>query len=161
MKKIFLAILFTVLLIPSMAFAGVDPIIKSDTRTFNPMTGVYDLKGNVFVQFPVHETNMTITGNATQVYMYAMEVHGQGDIHLEFDNLTFNCDKVDVFHSSNSAYVYGNCSFIDQGTTITADNGSYNWKTKQAAFSGNVKVNGIPHDGDVAYNVETKQLIEP
>ncbi len=160
MKKIFLAILFAIMLIPSMVMAA-EPEISSDSRTFNPMTGVYDLRGNVRVVLNINDTDMKITGDATQVYIYAMEVHGQGNITMVFNDMNFNCDKVDVFHSSRSAYVYGNCTFIDGATTITADQGSYNWKTKQAAFSGNVKVNGTPHDGDVAYNVITKTIIEP
>ena len=155
MKKLLLAIVM--LLIPSLCFA--DPVITSDSRTFNPMTGVYDLQGNVFVQFPVHDTTLTITGDSTKVYMYAMEVHGNGNIRLSFGDMHFNCDKVDVYHSNRTAYVTGNLHFNDNATTITADSGSYNWSTKVAAFHGNVKVNGTPHDGDVAYNVVEKRIV--
>ena len=155
MKKLLLAIVM--LLIPSLCFA--DPVITSDSRTFNPMTGVYDLQGNVFVQFPVHDTTLTITGDSTKVYMYAMEVHGNGNIRLSFGDMHFNCDKVDVYHSNRTAYVTGKLHFNDNATTITADSGSYNWSTKVAAFHGNVKVNGTPHDGDVAYNVVEKRIV--
>ena len=90
-----------------------------------------------------------------------MEVHGQGNITLSFGEMSFNCDKVDVYHSDRAAYVAGNCNFKDGSTTITADLGSYCWKTKLAAFSGKVKVNGKSHKGDIAYNVITKQFIKP
>ena len=155
MKKLLLAIVM--LLIPSLCFA--DPVITSDSRTFNPMTGVYDLQGNVFVQFPVHDTTLTITGDSTKVYMYAMEVHGNGNIRLSFGDMHFNCDKVDVYHSNRTAYVTGKLHFNDNATTITADSGSYNWSTKVAAFHGNVNVNGTPHDGDIAYNVVEKRIL--
>lgn len=155
MKKLLLAIVM--LLIPSLCFA--DPVITSDSRTFNPMTGVYDLQGNVFVQFPVHDTTLTITGDSTKVYMYAMEVHGNGNIRLSFGDMHFNCDKVDVYHSNRTAYVTGKLHFNDNATTITADSGSYNWSTKVAAFHGNVNVNGTPHDGDIAYNVVEKRIV--
>lgn len=157
MKKLLLTIVMLLMLVPSLCFA--DPVITSDSRTFNPMTGVYDLQGNVFVQFPVHDTTLTITGNSTKVYMYAMEVHGNGNITLSFGDMHFNCDKVDVYHSNRTAYVDGNLHFNDSANTITADSGSYNWSTKVAAFHGNVVVNGTPHDGDIAYNVIQKQIV--
>ena len=103
MKKLLLILTMLVMMLPSMCFA--DPVIKSDSRTFNPLTGVYDLQGNVFVQFPAHDTTLTITGDATKVYLYAMEVHGQGNIHLSFGDMSFACDKVDVYHSDRTAYV--------------------------------------------------------
>ena len=158
MKKLILAIAMLLMLLPALCFAQ-DPVITSDSRTFNPMTGVYDLRGNVFVQFPAHDSTLTITGDSTQVHMYSMEVHGQGNIKLSLGDLHFNCDKVDVYHSNSTAYVTGNINFQEDGTTITADSGSYSWKTKVAAFHGNVKVNGTAHDGDVAYNVEQKKIV--
>ena len=148
------------LMLPSLCLA-VEPTIKSDTRTFNPLKGIYDLQGHVFVQFPAHDTLLTITGDNTRVHLYQMEVHGQGNITLSFGEMCFNCDKVDVYHSDRAAYVAGNCNFKDGSTTITADLGSYCWKTKLAAFSGKVKVNGKSHKGDIAYNVITKQFIKP
>ena len=48
MKKLLLVITMLLMLLPSLCFA--DPVIKSDSRTFNPIKGVYDLEGNVFVQ---------------------------------------------------------------------------------------------------------------
>ena len=100
MKKLLLILTMLVMMLPSMCFA--DPVIKSDSRTFNPLTGVYDLQGNVFVQFPAHDTTLTITGDATKVYLYAMEVHGQGNIRLSFGDMSFACDKVDVYHSGRT-----------------------------------------------------------
>ena len=65
MKKLLLILTMLVMMLPSMCFA--DPVIKSDSRTFNPLTGVYDLQGNVFVQFPAHDTTLTITGPAKHI----------------------------------------------------------------------------------------------
>ena len=158
MKKLLLLIMVIVMFIPSLCLAA-EPIIKSDTRTFNPFTGVYDLKGNVHVQIPTNDTMLTITGDQTMVSLYKMEVHGQGNITLAYDDLKFHCDKVDVYHKDRTAYVTGNCSFVNGATSISADQGSFNWKTKLANFQGNVKVNGVPQKEAVTYNVLTKSFV--
>ena len=159
MKKIILALFMLLMLLPSMCGA-VEPTIKSDKRTFNPLTGVYDLQGHVFVQFPAQDTMLTITGDNTKVYLYNMEVHGQGNITLSFGKMSFQCDKVDVYHYDRTAYVEGNCNFQDDGMVITSDKGSYCWKTKIADFQGNVKVNGKASKSDVRYDVMTKKLVQ-
>lgn len=158
MKKLLLLIMAIVMFIPSLCLAA-EPIIKSDTRTFNPFTGVYDLKGNVHVQIPTNDTMLTITGDQTMVSLYKMEVHGQGNITLAYDDLKFHCDKVDVYHKDRTAYVTGNCSFVNGATSISADQGSFNWKTKLANFQGNVKVNGVPQKEAVTYNVLTQSFV--
>lgn len=157
MKKV-IALILMLLILPTFCLAA-EPTIRSDSRTFNPLTGVYDLKGNVFVQFPAHDKTLTITGDETKVSLYEMEVHGQGNIYLSYDNLNFYCDKVDVYHSERTAYVTGNLKFNSNNLTITADKGSFSWKTKTAAFSGNVTVNGQKQPGDVIYNVEQEKFI--
>lgn len=158
MKKLLLLIIAIVMFIPSLC-AAAEPIIKSDTRTFNPFTGVYDLRGNVYVQIPTNDTMLTITGDQTMVSLYKMEVHGQGNITLVYDDLKFHCDKVDVYHKDRTAYVTGNCSFVTGATSISADQGSFNWKTKLANFQGNVKVNGVPQKDAVTYNVLTQSFV--
>lgn len=157
MKKLLILVLILIM-IPVSCLAA-EPVIRSDTRTFNPLTGVYDLVGNVYVQFPAHDKMLTITGDKTQVMLYDMEVHGVGNIALSYDQLSFLCDKVDVYHSDRTAYVNGNLHFTHDKTNITADSGSFCWKTKLASFHGNVKVNGAPQPGDVVYNVEEKKFI--
>ena len=159
MKKLILTIAMLLMLIPSLCFA-VEPVIKSDSRTFNPLKGIYDLQGHVFVQFPAHDTTLTITGDTTKVHLYQMEVHGQGNITLSFGEMRFKCDRVDVYHADRTVYVAGNGDFKDEGMLATADKGSYCWKTKLASFQGNVKVNGKAQKGDVVYNVMTKKLVE-
>lgn len=158
MKKLLILITAIIMLIPSLCLAA-EPVIKSDTRTFNPLTGVYDLQGNVYVQFPAHDTMLTITGDQTMVSLYKLEVHGQGNITLTYDDLKFHCDKVDVYHKTRTAYVTGNCSFVTGAVSISADKGSFNWKTKLASFEGNVMVNGVPQKEAVTYNVLNKSFV--
>lgn len=158
MKKVFFILLLIFSMLPTLCFAA-DPVITSDSRTFNPFKGTYDLKGNVFVQFPVNDTLLTIKGDTTKVCIYTLEIHGQGNISLTFDDLNFNCDKVDVYNSDKTAFVTGNLKFMDNTYNITADAGSYSWDTKIAIFHGNVKVNGQAYENDIKYNVITKKIL--
>lgn len=158
MRKFIFHLIALLLLIPNMAFA--EFTVNSDYRTFDIVKGIYDLKGNVFVQFPVHDTTMTITGNETKVFMYKQEVHGTGNIKLSFGDLKFSCDKVDVFSKERTAYLEGNMKLITDTVTITSDSGSYCWKTKIANFNDNVYVNGQAKPNNTKYNMETKSFIE-
>lgn len=153
LKKRLLAFLFTLLLIPSVCFA--DFTVSSDSREFSVITGVYDLVGNVVVQFPARGSTMTITGDKATVQMYQQELHGNGNITLAWDGLKFSCDSVDVYHTERTAYLNGNLIFNANGHHITSNEGEYNWKTKIAVFSGNVIVNGSSKNGAVRYNFKT------
>ena len=156
MKKI-LAVLFVLIfmLVPS-AFAE-QPAISSDSQTFNPFTGVYDLKGNVHVDLG----DRVIDGDEAQVYLYQLRVTAQGNISLtdKPSGIHFDCDRVEVIGNERTAYVTGNMVFTQDDLRITADSGSFNWKTKNAVFKGNVAVNGTPQQGDVTYNVRDKKFL--
>lgn len=156
MKKYLVLFALLLLFIPSLALA--QPTITSDVRSFNPLTGVYELQGHVFVQFPAHDKTLTITGDTTHVHLYQMEVHGQGNIKLLYDQLAFACDQVDVIHKERTAYVKGSLTFTHHKTTITADSGTFNWKTKLATFTGNLSLNGQKIQGPLTYNVLTQEL---
>lgn len=160
MKKVFLLLVTLLMLLPCMVQAA-EPIITSDVRTFNPLKGEYTLKGNVFVQITPHDQVLTITGDYTTVMVYAMEIHGKGNIGLSYGDLKFKCDKTDVYHSKRTAFVEGNLSFQDGATSIKADKGAFCWKTKLATFQGNVVVNDKPYDKEIQYNVVTKEILVP
>lgn len=158
MKKILLITIFLLSLLPAICSAG-NYVVKSDSKSFNPLSGTYDLQGNIYVQIPVQNTNITITGDRAQVRIYNMEVEAENNIALTYDDLTFNCDSVLVKVSDNTAYVNGNMKFIHGNTTILADSGSYCWKTRLAEFSGNVNVNGKKMKKNITYNVNTKKIV--
>ena len=129
MRKIIFSIILTIIMLPSICFA--EPIIKSDSRTFDIIKGVYDLRGNVFVQFPVHGSNMTITGDMTKVYMYQQEVHGSGNITLSFDNMKFEVNPiVNSFKKtlSNSNFLVMKCFKLIFSEEGQAKNICYSWQ---------------------------------
>ena len=158
MKKIFAICCLLLTLLPALCLADT-PIIKSDSRTFDVMKGVYDLQGNVFVQFPAHDKTLTIKGDRTQVFLYDMEVHGVGNIQLAYDQLNFLCDRVDVYHKQRTAFVAGHCRFQHEGLELTADQGSFNWKKKLATFQGHVSVDQGPFQEKVVYHVLEKRFL--
>ena len=153
-----LALVLGLLLLPCICFA--EPIIKSDVRTFDIMKGLYDLKGNVFVQFPVEKSTMTIKSDAAQVYMYKMEIYGQNNITLSFDDISFACDKVAVYPTKSIAHLTGHMHLKAPDLDIKSDKGSYDWKSKLATFIGNVKVNGKSKPDNTQYNMVTKKFVK-
>lgn len=146
------------MLIPATCLAG-KFTVASDSREFNIVTGEYNLAGHVIVEFPAQGSTMTITGDKAIVQMYQQELHGNGNITLTWDNLNFNCDIVDVYHTQNTAYLKGNLRFKANGNNITSNTGVYNWNTKVAKFSGNVIVNGSRKSGDVSYSFKTNTFL--
>ncbi len=153
----FLLIFFTILF---MAFSSsVDastPVVKSDSRTFNPLTATYNLKGNVYVEIG----SQIITADEATVSLLSLEVHGKGNIKLNNNDISFSSNSVDVYGTQSTAYCIGNCVFAQANTKITADQGSFNWKTKIATFDGNVIVNDTPKSGTIKYNVITKEFLQ-
>ena len=91
------------MLVPS-ALAS-EPAITSDSQTFNPFTGVYDLKGNVHVDLG----DRVIDGDTAKVYLYQLKVTATGNISLtdKPTGIHFDCDKVDVIGNEKTAYVSG------------------------------------------------------
>ena len=156
MKKIFAIVFMLIFMLVPTALAS-EPAISSDSQTFNPFTGVDDLKGHVHVDLG----DRVIDGDTAQVYLYQLKVVAKGNISLtdKPTGIHFDCDQVDVIGNEKTAYVSGNMVFTQDDLRITADSGSFNWKTKNAVFSGNVNVNGTPQQGDVTYNVRDKKFL--
>ena len=104
---------------------------------------------------------MSIWATALSTATPPLKVTAEGNISLtdKPTGIHFDCDKVDVIGNEKTAYVSGSMIFTQDDLRITADSGSFNWKTKNAVFSGNVAVNGTPQQGDVTYNVRDKKFI--
>lgn len=165
MKKTFFTIIFTCL--SFVVFAGnitTSDISKaeqnsnfkitSDVRHFNPMTGIYDLNGHVYVKFPTHGEYLIIKADSAQFKLYNQEVTAKNNINLEFGDLIFKCDNVFTPIRERTAYVNGNILFTHKDKKITADSAVYNWKTKLATFK-NASLNGKTKRANLTYNVLT------
>ena len=158
MKNFWIALtLVLVCLVPSLCLAKM-PDISSQTRSFNPLTGMYVLKGDVRVDFG----NRVITADEAKGSLLTQVVDAKGHVHLEDVKyeITFSSDRTQVRAGEKIADCYDSCEFTCNGVTITADHGQYNWKTRLATFDGNVTVNGEKREGTVTFDVRSKQLQE-
>lgn len=135
-----------------------DVVITSDARHFNPLTGIYDLNGHVYVKFPVHGESLQVQADTAQVKLYSQEVRAQGNITLQFGTILFRCKETYVPIKNRLANVQGNIFFKHEYTEIKADSAVYNWKTKIATFK-NASYNGRNKKSVLTYDVMKKKLV--
>ena len=155
-KKIFI-FLCLFMLLPALCHAA--PDIKYNKQHFDPIRGIYYLEGNVSVTVG----SRVISADKAQVGMYSIEVHAQGNVHLQQDDIDFYGNTVDVYGCRKTAEVNGNLNFTQGDIAITSDSGIFNWDTKNAIFTGNVNVttpNGNMKADKVVYNVVTHQIVK-
>lgn len=149
-----LTLLFT--LICSVCSAA-RPNVTADDSYFDPNRGQYILTGNVVITIG----NRTITADSARFSPITMEVWGDDGVSLTQDDIYFSGGSVYVNGSARTAYIYGGANFSRNGLAISSDSASFNWKTKLAAFDGNVTIN---QNGNVwttsyqEYNVATDTL---
>lgn len=155
--KILILTLLITLLFTATALAA-RPIIKADQQYFDINTGLYMLKGNVYIQV----NNRIITAGQAKVNISSLEVWGSDGITVSQDDIYFTGDSVYVYGLQDRATIAGNINFSRSNIKITADQVNYCWQDKIAVFSGNVQVvqNGNTSTADtVKYNVETNTIM--
>ena len=131
MKRIF-AVLFMLmfLFIPS-AFAG-QPDISSDSQTLTLRELRFKRARARGLRRPRYRRRrcagvpVSAGGSCT----------GQYQPYRQATGIHFDCDSVEVKGNERTAYVNGNMVFTQDNLRITADNGSFNWKTKNAVSPG-------------------------
>lgn len=148
-----LAVLTVLLLVLISSTALAKPVVTADKTYFDVATGLYNLIGNVYIEVG----NRIITAGQAKVNMATLEVSGSGGVTVTQDDIKFSGDNVFVYGTSNKADVSGNIIFMRNGLSITADQATFNWKTKQASFTGNVHV--TTDKDSTTYNSVTYDLI--
>ena len=68
-----------------------------------------------------------------------MEVWADGRITLMQDDIVFKGEKLYVNGNAHNADITGGTTYERSNLVIKSDNASFNWDTKLADFSGNVK----------------------
>ena len=126
------------------------PSITADKQYFDVSSGLHVQSGNVHIE---HNGRVVTAGEAKT---NLIEIWGSGGVTFTQDNIYFSGNSVYVYFPSHSAQIEDKVSFSRPGVQITADRVEFNWKTKVAAFNGNVQItqNGNSWTADsISYNV--------
>jgi len=158
-KKVLLIALLALFLLPNVAWAAAKPIIKADQTYFDINTGLYVLKGNVYIE----ARGRIITASMARVNVTSLEVWGSGGVTVTQDDIYFTGDSVYVYGLQDRATIDGGVTFRRTGLAVNADRAEFNWKTKLGVFTGNVKV--VQDDktwttDSLTYNVQTNSIVQ-
>ncbi len=136
MKPIRIFLLLACMLFSLTAAASAAmPDISADKTKFDPLTMTYELTGNVRVA----TSDRVITADHAKGTMTTMEVWADGRITLMQDDIVFKGEKLYVNGNAHNADITGGTTYERSNLVIKSDNASFNWDTKLADFSGNVK----------------------
>lgn len=156
-NRIFFSALLVLLLITGTAFAA-KPVVTADHTYFDVNTGLYVLKGNVYIEV----RNRVITAGQAKVNLATLEVWGAGGITVNQDDIYFTGDSVYVYGTKNRAKIDGGVTFSRTGLAITADKVDFSWDTRVASFNGNVHVSQGANEwtaDSVSYNVGSNSFM--
>jgi lipopolysaccharide export system protein LptA len=156
-NRIFFSALLVLLLITGTAFAS-KPVVTADHTYFDVNTGLYVLKGNVYIEV----RNRVITAGQAKVNLATLEVWGAGGITVNQDDIYFTGDSVYVYGTKNRAKIDGGANFSRTGLAITADKVDFSWDTRVASFNGNVHVSQGANEwtaDSVSYNVGSNSFM--
>lgn len=151
-------LLSALLLLLLTATVAAKPVITADSTYFDINSGHYVLNGNVRVEVG----SRIITAGNARVSLTSREVWGYDGITVTQDDIYFTGDSVYVEGGRRSAQIDGSVNFSRSDLQISANQATYNWKTKLATFNGNVRVtqNGSTWTADsVEYNINTNTIL--
>lgn len=158
-RRVFWGILVLIFVFTGIvAAAPTKPVIKADKTYYDINTGLYVLRGNVYIQV----RDRIITAEQAKVSLSSLEVWGMGGITLTQGDIYLEADSVHVFGSQNKAVIEGDLTFRRTGLTVIADRVEFDWKTKLCVFNGNVTVTQNESTWQaisVTYNVATGEFI--
>ena len=155
--KIFSSIMLLLLFMTAKTFAAM-PDISAGSTKFDPFNMCYIFQDNVKV---VHQGS-SVTANRAVAKMTVQKVWASGEVTLNQEGLKFRCDSVFVRGLDREAEVIGNIEFVQDGALkITADVGTFSWKSKEADFYGRVKIS-MDKSSDVtldnSLNIKKKKI---
>lgn len=155
--RIFLLTAFLTLAFSAVAFAE-RPEISADRQSFDVATMRYLLDGHVTVRFSAR----TITADHAQVNLITMEVWAQDHIRLVEGDILFIGKTLYVKGSERTAYLTDGADFTRSALAIRSDEATFNWDTKIADFTGNVRLTREDTEekcAHVRYNVVTGEVL--
>lgn len=154
--KILSIMVLLLLLLCGSAFAK--PVVTADNTYFDINTGLYILKGNVYIDVG----NRVITAGEAKVNIASLEVWGSGGITVKQDDIYFTGGSVYVYGTKNRAKIDGGVQFSRTGLSIKADCVDFSWDSRIALFSGNVRIIQGANEwtaDSASYNVDSNNFI--
>lgn len=154
------ALLALVLLTGIACAAPAKPVIKADKTYFDVNTGLYVLKGNVYIE----ARGRVITAGMARVSIASLEVWGSEGVTVTQGDIYFTGDSVYVYGMKDRAKIDGGVTFNRTGLAVTADQAEFNWRSKVGVFTGNVTITRDDNTWTtdrLVYNVDTNTIIEP
>lgn len=159
--KIMLVALLALFLLTGIACAApAKPVIKADKTYFDINTGLYVLKGNVYIE----ARGRVITAGMARVSMASLEVWGSEGVTVTQGDIYFSGDSVYVYGMKDRAKIDGGVTFSRTGLTVTADQAEFNWRSKIGVFTGNVKITQDDNTWTtdrLTYNIDTNTIVQP
>ena len=158
MKPVRIFLMLACLLVAFSAVASAAmPDISAEKTKFDPLTMTYELTGHVRVA----TSDRVITADHAKGTMTTMEVWADGNIKLMQDDIVFTGDKLYVDGNNHNANITGGTRYERSNLVIKSDNASFNWETRLADFTGNVKrtMDGETENfSHLTYNVMTGEF---
>lgn len=160
MQKIFSRFLYLLLFVslfasfPAPAEAAL-PVIKADRQYFDFEKGLHVLSGNVVIE---HNSRRVTAGEAKT---NMIEVWASGNITFQQDDIQMSGSSLYATFAKNFVQIQ-NVDFSRSSLRITSDSVDFNWKTKLAVFTGNVRIDadGTSSTADTAtYNVQSNSFL--
>jgi len=150
MKKLFLLVFaifsFGVYYSFPISSEAAQPVVKADRQYYDFEKGLYVLNGNVVIEYNGYHVT------ADEAKTDLAEVWANGGIIFQKDDIQMNGSSIYFNFPKNILKVQGAVDFSRNRLRITADKVEFNWETKLAKFTGNVRV----QNGDTISTYDTK-----
>ncbi|MBP2641790.1 MAG: OstA family protein [Firmicutes bacterium] len=131
-------------------------MVKADRQYHDFEKGLYVLNGNVVIEYNGYHVT------AVEAKTDLVEVWANGGITFQKDDIQMSGSIIYSNFHQNILKVQGAVDFSRNKLRITADKVEFNWETKLAKFTGNVRVqNGdtiSTHDTTI-YNLGTNGFL--
>ena len=144
-----------------MVFIGNVVIIQEDTTltanqaSFNVDTKIGDISENVRLL----KEDFTINGDKLQAYLNDKRYIFENQVELvqeresdsgEPDNVTWNCQKLEIFTDTKNMTASGEVVISKQDYTITAEEAIYNDSEDKISLTGQVKIEEIENNRQIS-----------
>lgn len=127
-------LLLLCLLLTAPVCLAAAPSIQADQQYFDIKTGMHVLKGNVVIE----HNNRVVTAGEARTNL--LEVWASDNVTFRQNDILFSGDTVYVNVPDHQATIDGNVRYQDDTICIQSERVEYDWKTKEASFSGQVQI---------------------